>query len=392
VERRWEEVVVTNKRNTRISRGIVLGVACVLVAGASVASGLRGVHAAGTTMKVLFTGLNQPRGLAFGPDGKLYVAEGGTGGTTTTTALQCMQVPAVGPYSGGLTASISRISMGGHRTIVASGLPSDQTNAATGGLTSGVADVAFHDGRLYGLESAAGCSHGLLGTFNSIFRVHLDGSTTPIANLSAFIQANPTAVENPGDFEPDGTWYSMVNAEGAFYAVEPNHGEVDRITAGGHISRFIDVSAAALPLGLGKPVGHIVPTGITFHNDSFYLTNLDVFDSGFQNQSRVFKITEAGHLTTVAGGLNASVSVAFDRQGRLYALEAFTGFFAPAPFTVNSGMVVRLNASGGWDTIASGLNFPTGMTFGPDGNLYVSNCGFGCPAGAGQILRIDVGQ
>jgi DNA-binding beta-propeller fold protein YncE len=55
-------------------------------------------------------------------------------------------------------------------------------------------------------------------------------------------------------------------------------------------------------------------------------------------------------------------------------------------------MVVRLNASGGWDTIASGLNFPTAMTFGPDGKLYVSNCGFLCPAGAGQVVRIDVGS
>ena len=115
-----------------------------------------------------------------------------------------------------------------------------------------------------------------------------------------------------------------------------------------------DVSAAAFPLGLGNPQCHIVPTAITFHDHAFYLTNLDVFDPGFQNQSRVFRITSDGQLETVAGALNAAVGIAFDQRGHLYVLEAFTGFFAPAPFTVNSGMVVRLNRVGGWDTIAAG--------------------------------------
>ncbi len=38
--------------------------------------------------------------------------------------------------------------------------------------------------------------------------------------------------------------------------------------------------------------------------------------------------------------------------------------------------------------ITSGLNLPTALTFGPDGNLYISDWGIG-PPGLGQIVQIS---
>src|ERR1700723_2305339 len=91
-------------------------------------------------------GLEGPRGLRFGPDGYLYVAEAGTGGSNDT-AGQCVQVPGPpggpGPDTGGLTARISKISPSGKVTTVPSGFPSVTIGPGGANGTIGVADVAF---------------------------------------------------------------------------------------------------------------------------------------------------------------------------------------------------------------------------------------------------------
>jgi hypothetical protein len=139
---------------------------------------------------IFATGLDGPRGLKFGPDGFLYVAEAGHGGDLSTIG-SCEQVPGpVGPYGGGLTGRISKIDSNGNRTTVVDNLPSAKSSLPAGD-TEGVADLAFMKGKLYALLAGAGCSHGLAGTSNAIIRVHRNGSTTLIADLSAFQKAHP---------------------------------------------------------------------------------------------------------------------------------------------------------------------------------------------------------
>jgi hypothetical protein len=357
--------------------------AVTIVALTTVLSALTLVPAFGqlsSNASVFATGLNNPRGLKFGPDGYLYVAEGGIGGSDSTIGC-CEQAAGVGPYTGSVTGSrISKINANGVVTTAVDNLPSSQTSAASGSLISGAADVAFIGDTLYVLLGGAGCSHGVPQVPempNGVIRVNADGTLDLIANLSAFVMANPVAHPNADDFEPDGTWYSMIAVGGNLYAVEPNHGELDRITPSGQISRVTDISASQ---------GHIVPTAVAYHGN-FYVGNLNTFPI-VPGSSNIYKVTPNGHTTVFTQGLTAIVGVVFDGRDRMYVLEMSTSAGGPNP---GDGKVVRVDPSGHQTEIASGLFFPTGITFGPDGALYVSNVGFGAPPiGLGQVLRITV--
>jgi hypothetical protein len=339
-------------------------------------------HAQAPTVKVFASGLENPRGLRFSPEGVLYVAEAGLGGSLSTTPEQCQQVPfPIGPYTGGYTSRISKFASDGTRTTVAEGIPSNETNPLSGGFLSGVADLAFIGNRLFALTAGSGCSHGLLNTVNGVFRVEKNGTLSEVADLSGYQQTHPVAQPNADDFEPDGTWFSMVRDGDAMYAIEPNHGELDKITASGEISRISDISASQ---------GHIVPTSVVMHDGDFYFGNLGLFPI-VPGSSNVYKLNpRTGEISVFASGFSTVEGIDFDSKGNLYVLESMTNAGFPMPSEAGSGTIVRVNRSGGREPVLTGLSFPTAMIFGPDGKLYVSNLGYAAPPGVGEIWQIEL--
>ena len=345
---------------------------------------------------VVASNLEGPRGLRFGPDGSLYVAEAGTGGANSTIG-QCVQVPGPpggpGPDTGGLTGRISKVSPSGKVTTVASGFPS--VTIGPGGVngTIGVADVVFLDGDLYALIGGGGCSHGNPKNPSGIAKVNIKtGNWQLIADIGAWLKTHPAKYESADDFEPDGTLYSMIAHDGKLLTVEPNHGQVISVTTSGEIKQVIDISASE---------GHIVPTSIAVRDGSLFVGNLNLFpidpqwarilsisksEDDFNNAPPGLEPARGYRIVSSKAGFTTVVAVDFGPDGLLYALELSDGAGLPTP---GLGKVVRVLHSGAIEDVVTNLSVPAGMIFGPDHRLYVSNWGAG-PAGMGQVLRFDV--
>src|SRR6266542_1494957 len=96
-----------------MSRRLILALLATLVVALAGASG-----AGAVTTSVVMSGLDNPRGLAFGPEGALYVAEAGRGGDGPSIEVRPGMFASYGP-----SGAVSRL-WHGRQERVATGLPS----------------------------------------------------------------------------------------------------------------------------------------------------------------------------------------------------------------------------------------------------------------------------
>ena len=114
--------------------------AAALVAALALALSIAAGTASAATLTPVMRGLDNPRGLAFGPDGGLYVAEAGRGGDGPCLVMRG-ETNCYGP-----TGALSRL-LHGQQERIATGLPS---LAVAGGMgATGPHDVSLQGRRAF---------------------------------------------------------------------------------------------------------------------------------------------------------------------------------------------------------------------------------------------------
>src|SRR5215216_5798490 len=362
-------------------RSLWFVLALLLAAGAPLATAAQDASPAASPAAgappVVASGLTNPRGFTWAPDGTLYVALAGNGGTNPPVG-EPLPPPAGPEAGGGPSAAVASIGPDGCPVAVATGLPSSLDVI---GSVVGVSDEAILGDQLYALVAGGGGSHGNPDQPAGLYRVYADGTFEVVADLGAWRRANPVA--HPAEVEPDGQWYGMVAAPdgSALWIVEANGGPAITVTPDGVVTRVADLSE-----------GHPVPTGIALAPDGGvyvgYLTAGPFVDSS----SRVDHVAPDGTVSTVWSGLSMVTGIAVAPDGTLYAAEMATGDPASMeepPFQPFTGRVVRQTGADGLEEVATGMLFPVNLRFGPDGGLNVALPAAFANNGEGVILRLD---
>jgi plastocyanin len=335
------------------------------------ATGLASPVAQTAGVRVVASGLLNPRGFTFAPDGALVIAETGP----AEPGFVPVGIPPPQDFRPPTSKSsrISRVDLAtGERTTLVDGLPSTTYFL---GDTLGATSVAYIGSDLY-VAISAGPVHGWSFFPSGVYRVNTDGTLRLVGNTDAFNLRNPVTLVPPD--EEISNPYDMIAADGALWLTDGNVNQVYRLSPSGPVARLADLST-----------GHPVTTGIARAPDGAVVVAELTAVPFTEGSGRILHIAPDGHVDELFHGTTAATGVALAGDGTVYVVEHSISLGHPPFLEPGTGRVARVR-DGHLETVVDGLTFPTMARIGPDGALYVANFSVYANGGEGQILRVDV--
>lgn len=321
------------------------------------------------SVTTVMSNLDNPRGLAFGPEGSLYVAEAGRGGSGPCTMLRGL----VRCY--GASGAVTRLRNGVQERVV-EGLPS-YADAAFAEVT-GPHDVVFtglgnaHISVGFGGDPAARAGFGEVGAqFGTLVRATPDGKWRIVADVSAHEGAN-----NPAGGPVDSNPYGLAAHGGARLVADAGANALLRVDANGDIETL-----ATFPSRPARATDAVSTTVARGPDGAWYvgeLTGVPFADGA----ARIYRVIEGAEPEIYLQGFKTIIDLAFGPDGSLYVLQHATG----PVFFGGPGQVIKVAPDGTRSVVHGGLERPTSIAIGDDGALYVSNRGASILTG--EVLRI----
>jgi hypothetical protein len=320
---------------------------------------------------VVVGNLNSPRGLTFGPGGRLYLAQAGSGGSTGKIS----QIP--DPWAA--TPVVHDVVTG-----LISAVHTEGEAVSVDGIS------ALGNGNILAVMALSNEVVGFQSPLGHLLQVNPAGQIRNIANVGDFdFEWSKAHLNLASDF-PDADPYAVLALPDRTYVADAASNTLDLVRPDG--------SEEILAYFPENALADATPTCIAQGPDgALYVGTLALVDSiVFGPSAKVYRVdpkaADPSRLLTVlniaslwADNLGPINGCAFGPDGTFYASEFFT---APA---FAHGDVVKIPFETPYQHISltgGSLLFPAGVAVGADGTVFVSNGSAELPAGQGQVVRL----